>query len=379
VMSVLLSGPYWVMHRFGLNFEKDPILSVYLLTLLGVTLPIAFGAGLLYRMGRIFELKRPYRAALALTVVIGSGWISYGTVLNAGAAAAALVVVGTGCLVQATLTSKRGYGFGWCALAGFCLALAATYELTATIFLALLLPMVAAFRWPKTARAGAIAIYCVGAIAPLVLYASLNRSITGDLKPGFLHPEYRPAFAMPVVNRSPDFTLDDDDSSGVMHSITRGVVRILSALVGAHGLLSHFPILLLGILGVSMVMHRHWPGTTKILACTAVVGASSVLLAYGIARTEWKDAMFANRWFLVFLPMVLFWSGAWLRKSHRPSSWALVTVLLLFSCVTALVGATDPQPREGYDRYTAAMALMELVSQPQQQPQPQHTALANGQ
>ncbi len=379
VMSVLLSGPYWVLHRCGLTFEKDPILTEYLLTLLGVTLPIAFGAGLLYRMGRIFELRRPYRAALAIAVVIGSGWISYGTVLNAGAAAAALVVVGTGCLVQATLTSKRSYGYAWCALAGFCLALAATYELTATIFLVLLLPMLAAFRWPKTARAGAIAIYCLGAIAPLFLYASLNRSVTGDLKPGFLHPEYRPAFATRAPTSSIDSLLDDDDNPTFLHSLARPVVRILSSLVGAHGLLSHFPILLLGILGVSMVMHRHWPGTTKILACTAVVGAWSVLLAYGVARTEWKDAMFANRWFLVFLPMVLFWSGAWLRKSHRPSSWALVTVLLLFSSVTALVGATNPQPRQGYDRYTAATAFLDLVSPPQDQPQPQHTAVVTGQ
>src|SRR6476469_6425243 len=50
VMSVLLSGPYWVLHLCGLTFEKDPILTEYLLTLLGVTLPIAFAAGLLYRM-----------------------------------------------------------------------------------------------------------------------------------------------------------------------------------------------------------------------------------------------------------------------------------------------------------------------------------------
>ena len=65
VMSVLLSGPYWVMHRWGVTFKRNPVLVEYLLTLFGVTLPIALAAGLLYRMGRIFELKRPARAGLA--------------------------------------------------------------------------------------------------------------------------------------------------------------------------------------------------------------------------------------------------------------------------------------------------------------------------
>jgi hypothetical protein len=236
--------------------------------------------------------------------------------------------------------------------------------------------MLFAFRWPRLARAAAITLYLAGLVLPLLLYAGLNRTITGDLKPGFLHPEMRPeAVALHLPNT--DSTLDDEDSPGISYAIGRGCLRVLSALIGAHGVFSHFPIVLLGILGVTMVMHRHWPYTTKILASAAVAGASIVILAYGIARTEWKDAMFANRWFLVFLPMVLFWSGAWLRKSHRPSSWALVTVLLTFSTVTALVGATDPQPRQGYNDYTAKVALMELVSTPQ--PPTHRTTIVSGQ
>jgi uncharacterized membrane protein len=215
---------------------------------------------------------------------------------------------------------------------------------------------------------------------PLLLYGGLNKAVTGDLKPGFLHTELRSLDAGSLHNATlaGDASWDEDEGTGFWHAVGRACGRILSALLGTHGLLSHFPILLLGILGVTMVMHRHWPGTTKILASAALAGASAVLLAYGLARTEWKDAMFANRWFLVFLPMVLFWSGAWLRKSHRPSSWAMVVVLLSFSTVTGLVGATDPQPRQGYNNYTAAVAFMELVSN-SQPPSSQRTTLVNGQ
>ena len=39
------------------SLRHQPELVMYLLTLLGVTLPVAFAAGLVYRMGRLFELR----------------------------------------------------------------------------------------------------------------------------------------------------------------------------------------------------------------------------------------------------------------------------------------------------------------------------------
>ncbi len=38
--------------------------------------------------------------------------------------------------------------------------------------------------------------------------------------------------------------------------------------------------------------------------------------------------------------MLLFWAGAWLRRPHRRSSWALAGVLLAFSVAVSLIGAT---------------------------------------
>lgn len=369
-MAVLLSGPYWVMYRCGLTFARNPVLTEYLLTLLGVTLPVAFAAGLLYRMGRIFELKRPWRAGLALAVVLGSGWISYATVLSAPAAAAALVVMATACLVQATLTTRRVAALMWMTLSGACAALAATYDLTSLAFLLLLLLVILAFRWPIGARLAGSACYGLGALAPFLLYASLNKPISGDLRPGFLHPELH----VQVVERrvdakasGPRWLDDEDDPPSRWRVLLGGVGRFVSAFFGGHGLLTHFPVLVLGVIGVTMVMHRHWPTTTKVLAGLTMAAALGIILGYTLLETGWKDAMFANRRFLVFLPLTLFWAGAWLRRRHRPQSWAMVGVLLAFSTIVALLGATDPQPREGYEqyRYTAAGAWMHLV-QPQQ-------------
>ena len=369
-MAVLLSGPYWVMYCCGLSFSRNPVLAEYLLTLLGVTLPVAFAAGLLYRMGRIFELKRPWRAALALAVVLGSGWISYATVLSAPAAAAALVVMAAACLVQATLTTRRAAALMWMVVAGACAALASTYDLTSLAFLLFLLLVILVFRWPIGARLAGSACYVLGALAPLLLYTSLNKPITGDLRPGFLHPELhvqvveRPANAKAS---SPRWLDDDDEPPTRWRILIRGVGRLVSAFLGRHGLLTHFPVLVLGVFGVTMVMHRHWPTTTKVFAGLTMAAALGIILGYTVLESGWKDAMFANRRFLVFLPLTLFWAGAWLRRRHRPQSWAIAGVLLAFSTIVALLGATDPQPREGYEqyRYTAAGAWMHLV-QPQQ-------------
>ncbi len=59
VMGLLLSGPYWLIHRLGFTFSNNPAMVEYLLTLFAVTLPTAAAAGMLYRMSRIFELSRP--------------------------------------------------------------------------------------------------------------------------------------------------------------------------------------------------------------------------------------------------------------------------------------------------------------------------------
>lgn len=367
VMSALLSGPYWVMYRCGLSFDRNPVLAEYLLTLLGVTLPVAFATGLLYRMGRLFELKRPMRAGLALAVVLGSGWISYATVLSAGAAAAALVVMAAACLFQAGTSGRRPASLAWVALAGLLAALAATYELTALAFLLLLVLVASAYRWPSAARLSGVALYSAAAMLPLVFYAGLNRPITGDLRPGFLHPELQPEPAE-LIDRSRAGADDDDDPPTAWRSALRGTGRFLAAFLGQHGVLTHFPVVVLGVVGVSMVMHRHWPTTTKVFAGATLASGLAIVAGYTFVNPEWREAMFANRWFVVFLPLTLFWSGAWLRRSHRPVSWALAGILLCLSTGIAIVGATDPLPRQGYDAYSAAGALRHLIHPPQPLP-----------
>ena len=57
----------------------------------------------------------------------------------------------------------------------------------------------------------------------------------------------------------------------------------------------------------------------------------------------------------------MFWSGAWLRRRHHPIKWVMASTLLAFSMAVGVLGATDPCPRDGYNRYTVAQAIHNLV------------------
>jgi hypothetical protein len=363
MLALLLSGPYWVMHRLGLTLDNDPAWAAFWLTLLGVTLPVALSAGLVYRMGRLFELRRTLRAVLGLAVVLGSGLISYATTLNAHAPAAALLLSAAACLFHTTLIKEPRRGLAWLGLTGLCAALAACIDPPASVFLLLLIPVIGALHWPVVGRVAGVLVYALGAVAPVLVHAAAVKPITGDWKPGLFHPELaaRSNSAPPIVARS--FDDEEDEPPTAWRLAGRRVLRIASSFFGSHGIFSHFPVMLIGIVGVSLVMHRHWPSTTKILAGATLAGA--VIVIYSLIRTDMREAMFATRWFIAFLPLVLFWSGVWLRRPHGQAAWIAACVLLAFSTIVSIIGATGPFPREGFDRYTVVGALHNLRTRPQ--------------
>jgi hypothetical protein len=224
-------------------------------------------------------------------------------------------------------------------------------------------------RWRWSLRIGGILMYCIGLIPPVMLHLALSVPITGDWRLGLTSADAFPARTMvvpkapPAPAKAPD--ADDDSLSGPPTSgqiVWNFIARFFGAFLGSHGLLTHFPILIFGVIGVASVMHRHWPSTTKMLAVATTAGALIIMMRYVGLNIDWRWAMFGCRWYVVFLPLLLFWSGAWLRKSHHPASWATAGVLLAFSITASLLGATYPMPPGGYDRYSVVEAARNLMT-----------------
>ena len=377
VMAVLLSGPYWVMSRWHLTLRESPILAPYLLTLFGVTIPVALAAGLIYKMGRVFELRRQVRCALAAAVVFGSGMFSYAVVLNPHASAAALVLGSAGALIYVANSRKPRRNIWWLIAAGGCAGLAMTLDPPAAVFPIPLMLTIFAMRWPIVRRTAGAALFALGVVPPVYLHLALNFPITGDWKPALLHRELEVSRtgdsakmatwssvgeALAPAGR-PD--LDPDDDLPLVtgwHAWVRPVTRLIGCLFGAPGLLTPFPGLIVGGLGMVGVLRGNWPGPIRAVAISSAVGAILIMLAYSLTWADVRGAMFANRWFVAFLPLTLFWAGGWIRREHHYLQWTAACVLLIFSVGVGVVGATDPLPRDGYDQYTAAAAAQKLFS-----------------
>ena len=168
---------------------------------------------------------------------------------------------------------------------------------------------------------------------------------------------------------------DIDDTApktGWWDILGRNLARISLAFFGEHGIFSHFPVVLFGILGVAAVMHRHWPTTTKALATATLIAAAAVALLVCVVTISGPGQMFGPQAFMLFLPLVMLWCGAWVRRPHHKGTWAIAWSLLAISIGVALVGATNPAPRDGYDGYSFAQALSNL-KHPQS---PQSTVVA---
>jgi hypothetical protein len=99
-----------------------------------------------------------------------------------------------------------------------------------------------------------------------------------------------------------------------------------------------------------------------------------IIVARCVVTPTGPGQMFGPQAFVLFLPLTLFWAGAWMRRPHAPLKWTLAACLLIFSIAVTVVGATDPYPRDGYDHYTAAEAVAKLINAPP--PTPQSAILA---
>jgi hypothetical protein len=363
MMAVLLSAPAYALTWMGYSFDDNQLLIAYLLTVIGVTLPVAGAAGLVYRMGRLFELRRPWRALLGIAVVAGSGLLSYSVVLNAHAPAAVLVIASAASLIHIAAVDRRRRQIGWFAVAGGCAALATTLDPAAGVMLLLFVAVIPAMRLSIPRRLLGVFLYVLGATPIIAVHAAWNFPITGDMIPASMHQTFiANSSVSPVVGAGDEF-LDDEPAAvkTMWDALGAHLVWFVQATLGEHGLFSHYPILIVGIVGIMAVMHRHWPSSTKILAAATGVGALTIMWCYRYSRLDWTAAMYGTQWFIVFMPLLLFWGGAWLRRSHRPRSWAIAGAFLAYSVAVGVLGATGPLPRHGFDRYTPAEAWARLT------------------
>jgi len=126
--------------------------------------------------------------------------------------------------------------------------------------------------------------------------------------------------------------------------------RLLEAAIGARGLISHYPMLVIGVLGAIWVLHRNWTSSTKAMAGVTLLSCLLIIVMYTFV--DYRRMSYGTPWFVCASPMLMMWAGAWLKHTHRTQSWIMVASVFAISAAVGLVGMSDPMPREGYSGYS---------------------------
>jgi hypothetical protein len=153
--------------------------------------------------------------------------------------------------------------------------------------------------------------------------------------------------------RDPDPELDEAEARETFwKNVNKSVGRLGETLGGKAGVLSHYPILAMGFIGIGVVCRRYWPRTVKTMAMMTLAAFLTLVVVRAIFEDRGR-LMYANSDLLVVGPLLLYWAGAWLRTKHGPVMWGIVIGLLAFSMVVSLIGAAEPTPPGGFKAYTA--------------------------
>jgi hypothetical protein len=319
----LLSGVYFVLHHVaGVDLARGEVYWLCLLVMGGLWL---IGVACLYGALGLTGLSEAWRTFAALSLAVGSSWLTWSTVVNNHAAAASLLMIGFWFHLQRRRLPS-----------GFFFAVAGMTDLPTTLFL---LGFGVLQIVPRPDYRG-LAMFVLGATPPIVVALAMNWQIAGDLVPINLHAEFF---------RYPGSVFDETNLSGFLrHDTESFFVYAFHMLVGRFGLVPYNPLLLVALPGLFWQVRRKGPFRNE---ATVVVICSSVLvLYYLLATNNYSGWSYGVRWFVPIVPLLSFFAyPIFVRPS--PAKGILYGVVLAVAVAVMLLGAFNPWSYLSADRH----------------------------
>ena len=279
LLSVLVAGPYWLVHRAtGWTLGDHPFTIGRVLMMLFGVLPLAVTivatASIIDRLGTT-DWGRIFAVAL---IAFGTFLLAFVTVLTNHLPAAACTAVAAAAVWRIWMENARGLaGF---AVAGLASGLAAAFELPAASWLAVAFTACAASDHRKTLIAFVPPVLVVAAAA-----LSANHLAHGTVLPAYAHRHGADSWYDYSIELSNGKVLESywRNPAGVDRGEPSSARYAFHALVGHHGIFSLTPAWLLVPPGLLLLAGRGDPRLRR--AAGAVAAISIVVIAFYLARS----------------------------------------------------------------------------------------------
>jgi hypothetical protein len=353
--------PYYLFYRLlgaeidsGSCNEKDPVCSYWWFSYLLVGLPAALMLALFYYLGR--QLAFGAWETLMATIALGLGTmiLPYSTTYNPHVPGAAYLFIGLVGLVWPRLSGKKQYLtlFG----SGFLIGLAFAIDLPA-FFLMVALAGVALIRqWRR------FLWFAAGMLIPIVLTMAFNYQIHQSVLPIYLRPgayawEGSPWAEGIAGMQTP--TVEDWDQ------------RAFNTLVGHHGLLVTWPVMIFPLLGLWQQLKKGAP--YQIEAWGILFGILLLLGNFLFVIDGFGGRSYGLRYLIALLPLLFFFiyfatplsrsggsnfrgirhaltpngaargrASALMLALLSPGYWTVFVLLFVFSCLSTFGAVEEP-------------------------------------
>lgn len=328
IFSLIAALPYAALHLAGLTFDTHGHLTVYLTTLLMAGLPLLW---YVYQLGR-YTAKADSagitRWGISVLFVMATMLWPYATVLTNHIPAAVLA----GIAVLQLWHTHELTTINWVYL-GLLLGLATVIDLGVVFLLVSVGAYLVIRLWHERKSLTIQRIialpgrYLGGAAILVFIHWLVNRTITGDIAPAAMHPEF---FSYPGSLFSPT-TLTSVGWSAT--SFPGWLKYVWTLTCGNRGLFLFNPLVLVGVISLVGFLRRRYSFERRLLAGSFLLTYLLTIGYYSVKSTNAGGWAFSVRWFCFLIPLALAPLVAWYRESANVRLKNFVVVIAIVSAM----------------------------------------------
>ncbi len=324
LFSIVASLPYAVLHTLGAKFVDHPRTLVYCTNFFALSLPFVLYFFALYILLKKYTTLNKEKIILLInSLAVGTALLPFATVLNNHLPAAMLVGLASVALFYLPL-NKKALAFG----TAFILGLATTYDLGVAFISLAFFVFFLLLTWQdnqtiKNEKIKTICLFILGGLIPGIIHWLINRTITGDIFPASMHPEF---FNYP----GSQFTTDNLTSAGLAVSSFKEWTKYVYLMTfGQRGFFLHNPVVIFGFITACYYTIKSKQTKLRLYSATTIISTLAVVMYYSLWGKGAGGGAYTTRWFIPLIPLFFPIIITWVEENITKRLPTIIVVCLL--------------------------------------------------